>query len=173
MTFRELRNAVVKGLGGYLEIPIVLSSQVNQEQEYPFLIYSSTAPYIPENSLGEYRQMKTSDGDVVEERKEEPTCTFSFTACSADREEPLILGEDEALKTAESALGWFLHTGYLYLSRLGVTVVDASNVQERSFLQVDEEARRYGFDVGIRYVRTDRRTVGTIAHAAAVRKGDL
>lgn len=163
MIFRELRNAVVKDLSQYLKIPVVLSSQVNPEQEYPFMIYSATAPYIPENGLGEFRQIRDPDGRILEERREQPTCTFSFTACSMNREEPWILGEDEALELAESALGWFRHVGYDRLSGIGVTVVDASNVQERSFLQVDEEARRYGFDVTIRYVRRDTRVVGTIA----------
>ena len=82
----------------------------------------------------------------------------------------MVLGEDEALELAETALGWFLHVGYDRLSGLGVTVVDASNVQERSFLQVDEEARRYGFDVSIRYVRTDIRAIATIAGVTTRKK---
>lgn len=170
MTFRELRNAVVKELSEYLKLPVVLSSQVNPEQEYPFLIYSSTAPYIPEAGMGEFRQVRDRDGRIHEVRKEQPTCTLSFTACSMNREEPLVLGEDEALELAETALGWFLHVGYDRLSGLGVTVVDASNVQERSFLQVDEEARRYGFDVSIRYVRTDIRAIATIAGVTTRKK---
>ena len=36
---------------------------------------------------------------------------------------------------------------------------------------VDEEARRYGFDVRIRYVRTDTRKIGTIEHVVT-KKGD-
>lgn len=174
MIFKDLRNAIVSGLSTYLSIPVVLANQVNPEQAYPFVVYSVTAPYIPENTLGEYRQEGDGTGTAEEIRKEQPTCTWSFTVCSVDRQtdDSYILGEDEALELSEKALGWFLHTGYEYISGKGITVVDAGNVQERSVLQVDEEARRYGFDVTIRYVREDSRRVDTIQDVAAIEKGD-
>ena len=172
MRFRELRNVVICGLSRYLNVPVCLSSQVSPEQEYPFVVYSSTAPYIPDNGLGEFYQTPNQDGSLTEERREQPTCTFSFTVCSVNREDGAILGEDEALDLAESAQGWFLHAGYEDMSRQGLTVVEVSNVQERSFLQADEEARRYGFDVMIRYVRIDKRTIGTVREAATTGKGE-
>lgn len=174
MTFKDIRNAVVSGLSAYLSIPVVLASQVNPEQEYPFVVYSVTAPYIPENTLGEYRQERDGTGMAEEIRKEQPTCTWSFTVCSANRltDTGYILGEDEALELSEKALGWFLNAGYDYISGQGITIVDAGNVQERSVLQVDEEARRYGFDVIIRYVREDSRKIETIRDAVAIEKGD-
>lgn len=174
MTYRELRNMIVSGLHTHLQIPVCLSNQVNPESEYPFIIYSSTAPYIPDGGLGQYAQTKTENGGAVEVRREQPTCTMSFTVCSMDRSNAngYILGEDEALDFAERAQGWFLHTGYDYISGKGITVVDVSNVQERSFLQVDEEARRYGFDVVIRYVREDTRDIDTISGVSTSEKGD-
>ena len=174
MTFREIRNTVVSELSAYLGIPVALANQVNPEQDYPFVIYSVTTPYIPENTLGEYRWEEGMDGTAEEIRREQPTCTWSFTVCSTDRgtEAGYILGEDEALELAEKALGWFLHAGYDDISRNGITVVDAGNVQERSVLQVDEEARRYGFDVTIRYAREDKRKVRVVEKVTAIERGE-
>ena len=77
------------------------------------------------------------------------------------------------MELANQALGWFLHTGYEYTSKNGIAIVDAGNIQERSVLEVDEMVRRYGFDVTIRYVREDNRTIATIQNAATIeQKGD-
>ena len=171
MRFKYIRNIVTNGLSSYLKVPVVLASQVEPEQDYPFIIYSVTAPYIPESTLGEYRQ----DGNGEEIRREQPTCTWSFTACSANRrtQSGFILGEDEAMELANQALGWFLHTGYEYTSKNGIAIVDAGNIQERSVLEVDEMVRRNGFDVTIRYVREETRTIATIQNAATIeQKGD-
>lgn len=175
MKYRDVRNIIVSGLAVYLHCPVILSNQVQPETEYPFVIYSSTAPYIPDGGLGEYYQKQEGDGTAIEERREQPTCTISITVCSSDRygtagEE--IYGEDEALDLAESAQGWFLHSGYEFISGKGITIVDVSNVQERSFLQVDEEVRRYGFDVLVRYVRSDERIIDTVVAAATIEEGE-
>lgn len=169
MRFKKIRNLIVTGLSGHLGIPVVLANQVNPEQEYPFVVYSTTATYLAENTLGDYQ----IDAAGAETRKEQPTSTWSFTVCSANRRTTsgFVLGDDEAMETAEKALGWFLHVGYDYMLKNGITIVDSGNVQERSVLQVDEEARRYGFDITIRYVREDVRQPGLIEHATATRKG--
>ena len=173
MRFLDVRHCTIQGLSGYMKIPVCLSGQVQPEQPYPFIVYSTTVPYIPDGGLGDIALTPAEDGTASEERREQPTCTMSFTVCSGDRSEDgdHISGEDEALDLAEKAQGWFLHTGYDHFSRNGMTVVDVSGVQERSSLQVDEEARRYGFDVAIRYVRIDERTVGTVADVAAIERG--
>lgn len=41
-------------------------------------------------------------------------------------------------------------------------MVDLSDSGNRSFLEVDQMARQYGFDVQLRYCRVDSRTVGEI-----------
>ena len=173
MKFKEVRNLIVSGLHEHMGLPVVLSNQLNPEMELPFIIYSVTAPYIPEGGTGDLQSTSVTDGSVKVTRYEQPTCTFSFTVCSGDRQtkDGYVLGEDEALDLAEKAQGWFLHTGYEYISGKGLTVVDVANVQERSFLQVDEEARRYGFDVIIRYVRTDEMTVAAVK-ATTIKEGD-
>lgn len=174
MKFRGVRNGIAAGLGGYLGIPVCLGDQTGPEPEFPFVVYSATAPYIPENGLGEISYLPDGFETLTERRREEPLCTFSFTVCGKDRRvgNGYILGDDEALELAEKAQGWFLHAGYDDISQKGITVVDVSNVQGRSFLQVDEEARRYGFDVTLRYVRTDKRTVGTVGLVSAAGKGE-
>lgn len=174
MTFRELRNRVAAGLSSYLRLPVSLSNQVDPEQPYPFVIYSVTTPYTPDSGLGEYYNQEQEDGSTIELRIEQPTASFSFTACSGNRktEQGYVLGDDEAMEVAEKAMAWFLHAGYDYISSSGITVVDVSNVQERSTLQVDEAARRYGFDVIIRYVRKDERIINTIQDVNILEKGD-
>lgn len=178
MKFLELRNKLIAGLSGYLKIPVVLADQVQPEQSFPYVIYSVTSSYIPEAGLGEFSQIV--DGDRKNEtRSEQPSCSFSFTVCSMNREDldengnPVqIFGEDEAMELSEKTQGWFLHTGYDYISNMGITVIDVANVQNRSFLQVDEEARRYGFDVLIRYKRTDERQTNVIETVNARMEGD-
>lgn len=177
MKFLELRNKLIAGLSSYLKVPVVLADQVQPEQPFPYVIYSVTSSYIPEAGLGEFSQ--TTDGDKkIETRSEQPSCSFSFTVCSMNRESlddngnPVrIFGEDEALDQSEKTQGWFLHAGYDYMSNIGITIVDVTNVQNRSFLQVDEEARRYGFDVLIRYKRVDKRQTNVIETVNAM-EGD-
>jgi hypothetical protein len=173
MKFKEVRNLIVSGLHEYMGLYVVLSNQLNPEMALPFILYSVTAPYIPEGGTGDMQSITNEDGTVKVTRYEQPTCTFSFTICSSDRQtkDGFVLGEDEALDLAEKAQGWFLHTGYEYISGKGLTVVDVANVQERSFLQVDEEARRYGFDVFLRYVRTDEMTIAGVK-AATTKRGE-
>ena len=59
-------------------------------------------------------------------------------------------------------MGWFLHTGYMDISALGITVVEVGQVQDRTTLVIDEAARRFGFDVQIRYTREDTLNVPSI-----------
>ena len=172
MTIKELRNLITAGLSAYLGIPVVLANQVNPEQDFPFVVYSVTAAYIPDNGLGNYSSELLEDA-FLETRQEEPTCTMSFTVCSVNRttNAGYVLGDDEALELAEKASGWFLHAGYEYQSVNGITIVDVSDVQARPVLMVDEEARRQGFDVTIRYIRRDVRTIQTIEDVI-VKKGE-
>lgn len=174
MTFREVRHEIISGLHSYMKIPVNLSSQVGPEPDPPFVFYSCTSPYIPDDTLGDYETVRNEDGTTTKIRREQATCTMSFTVCSVNRMENGrgILGEDEALDLAEKAAGWFIHSGYAHTSGKGITIVDVSSVQERSFLQVDEEVRRYGFDVTIRYVREDEQKIGTIESVMVFEKGE-
>ena len=141
MTFVEMRNTLVKKLWDYLGCPVVLADQVQPEAPFPFVVYSVTAPYIPGNE------------------------TFSFTCCSMNRtgeDGAFVSGADEAAELADAAMGWFLHTGYMDISALGITIVEVGQVQDRTTLVIDEAARRFGFDVQIRYTREDTLKVPSI-----------
>lgn len=90
---------------------------------------------------------------------------LSFTACSMNRvgqDGAQVMGDDEAMDLADRAQGFFLFTGRQLLADRGIVVVSVENTQPRSALDVDEVARRYGFDILVRYERTDTRTVQTM-----------
>ncbi len=164
MTFVEMRNAMVKKLWDYLGCPVVLADQVQPEATFPFVIYSVTAPYIPGNTMGDYRTLPDGEDSTVV-RRVMPTATFSFTCCSMNRMGEggtFVSGADEAYELADEAMGWFLHTGYMDVSALGITVVEVGQVQDRTTLVIDEAARRFGFDVQIRYTREDTLNVPSI-----------
>ena len=113
MTFTEKRNKLIAALHAAVGRPVVLASQVQPEAEVPFIIYTVTTDYMADGSLGHYLQGdgETEDSLVVV-RAEQPTATFSFTACSIDRttESGTVFGADEALDLANRAQGFFLHT---------------------------------------------------------------
>jgi hypothetical protein len=163
MTAREVRNCIIKGLHEYLQVEVCKGNQRMKERKPPYIIYSVVSPYIADRTIGEF-QVEKNKGKTVEIRKEQPSFSMSFVVCSTDRMngKKKVYGDDEAMELAERAHGWFLHSGYDYISDVGVTVIDVTNVQNRETLLVDEEANRYGFDVTIRYVRQDIREIQPI-----------
>ncbi|WP_306568988.1 LIC_12616 family protein [Faecalispora jeddahensis] len=175
MTFIERRNALVAALSTAVGCPVLLSDQVQPEAQPPYIVYSVTADYIPDAGLGDYTFRETGSGEdtsLAEVRAEQPSCTISFSACSVNRwkqgtngEKAYIFGEDEAQELAARAQGFFIHTGEDVISSAGFVVVDVSNAGSRSAIVIDEMARRYGFDVRLRYRRTDERDVGTVQKA--------
>lgn len=162
MSIVEIRNKIVKLLWAYLGQPVILSGQVQPEPDLPYCVYTVITPYAPIAEMGDYTVEPTEEGGQVEYRREMPSATFSFTFCSANRRGPdgvEIIGADEAEALAEKAIGYFLHVGYNDLSKIGITIVDVGQAQDRTTLDIDEAARRVGFDVRIRYTRTDTREV--------------
>ena len=89
MTFLEVRNTLVSSLAVALGIPVLLSDQVQPEAEVPFIVYSITAPYASTGELGDHTQTVIEDEDgteaLIDNRREQPSATFSFTACSENR----------------------------------------------------------------------------------------
>lgn len=176
-TLIEKRNALIQALSEAVGHPVVLASQVQPEAEPPFIVYSVTSDYIPDGSLGHYSlEPCREDNDVVEVRAEQPTTTISFTACSINRSvekdgaQTYILGYDEALELATLAQGFFLHTGRRAIERAGFVVVEVSGTANRDALELDEMGRRFGFDVRLRYTRTDRVKIETITTATIKQK---
>ena len=105
--------------------------------EPPFIIYSATADYLPDGGLGDYSYFGEGTEDYVEARTEQPSATFSFTACSINRSytdddgNPVtIFGADEALELATLAQGFFLHGGLDDIRKAGFVVVEVTNAGE-------------------------------------------
>lgn len=174
MTPVTLRNHVVKLLWSYLKIPIILSDQVQPEADPPFCIYSVTSPYPSVGELGDITNRDAEDPmELLEDRMEMPSATLSFTFCSENRtgeDGEEISGADEAEELADKAVGFFKQIGYDDFARLGICIVEVGPVQDRSTLMVDEESRRKGFDVRIRYTRTDTRIIQTVQHTTTIPK---
>ena len=173
MTFTQKRNKLIAALHAAVGCPVVLASQVQPETAPPFIIYTVTTDYTPDGSLGHYLQ---GDGDkedsLVVVRVEQPTATFSFTACSIDRvtEEGTVFGADEALDLANKAQGFFLHYGRDALEAAGFVALDVSNATNRDALELNEMGRRYGFDVRLRYVREDVLNIATVEKPNIIQK---
>lgn len=150
---------MVAALSDYLGCPVVLSDQTQPEPEVPFVYYSILTDMQPTGEMGAY----SFDG-VQEYRLVNPTMTISFTAVSWSRwqDEKYIHGEDEAMELCERMQGFFLHAGKDQLNDAGFVLVDMSGSGNRSFLEVDQMSRQYGFDVQLRYCRIDSRRTGAI-----------
>ncbi|OPZ65893.1 MAG: hypothetical protein BWY85_00252 [Firmicutes bacterium ADurb.Bin506] len=165
MTFTEIRNTLIDSLAAALGLDVVLSDQAAPERDVPFLIYSVTTPYAPTGEFGNHRQETVEENGrlaIIDRRQEQPSATFSFTACSENRwADPAhtryIFGEDEAQDIVERAIGHLLHGAYNDLAAKNIVIAEVTNVGNRTTLVVDEAARRYGFDVRIRYTKTDER----------------
>ena len=164
MTQRELRNIIVKQLHTYLAGPkVVLSDQTAPEADYPLIYYQSVQQHIP--GAANITTAAADGGTLTKYRREHAEATFSFTACSFNRQgkDGPISGDDEALELADRAQGFFLFAGRQLLADLGVVVVRVENTQRRSAFDTDETDRRYGFDVLFRYDREDKRAVPAIS----------
>ena len=174
MTPVEIRDRLVCGMAEYLRIPIVLSDQVDPQLPIPFAYYTATSPYIPgPGARGDITFRVTPDGrDVEAVRTEMPTASFSFTFCSVNRqgERGYIWGEDEAHELSDRAVGWLKHTGHTWLMLSGLVVVQVMNSASRSILVVDEQSRRWGFDVTVRYTRTDVRNDASVEKINFIRR---
>ena len=169
MTFVEKRNALVLALAEYVGRPVLLANQVQPEEEPPYIVWAVLTDYTPDGSLGHFSTEDAGEGYAWSVRTEQPTATLSFTACSinrsgvgADGQPFYFLGADEAQELAWKAQSFFLHGGRYALQKAGFVVVEVTNAAPRDALELDEMGRRFGFDVRLRYVRTDAEKVTTI-----------
>ena len=88
MTQKELRNLLVQELYAYLGGPkVVLSDQVMPEAEYPYLYYQSIQQHIP-GPANLFNEGEPGADAFTQRRSEEAQASFSFTACSLDRDGP-------------------------------------------------------------------------------------
>lgn len=156
----KTRNKLITLLHNELEVPVILADQVQPEAEYPFVIYKFLNPYMSRGVSGNIFTEVVDDKHIDNIREEQAEATISFTVCSMNRkvDDKWISGEDEIIELTDKAISWFLHRGYQQLTEIGIVIIEVMNTGDRSFLQVDEVARQYGFDVRIRYTyRTVRK----------------
>lgn len=172
MNVTEARNILISGLYEYFSegIMIYRSGQVNEEQEPPYIIYS----VVSDNGSGQvpgHYSVRAAGEDAEEIRQEQTSATMSVVVCSQDRNRDgdYIYGEDEAQELAEKCRGWFIHTGYDYLSANNIVIMDVTAVQSRNMLMVNEEVSRKGFDVMFGYVAEERRSIPAV-HGVNIRK---
>ena len=150
-SYIEKRNALILALSNFVGCPVLMASHYSMEDG-------------------------STEGTAVEVREEQPTTTMSFTACSINRveekdgEQVSILGADEALELATLAQGFFLHGGRYAIQKAGFVVVDVTNATSRDALELDEMGRRFGFDVRLRYTRTDLAEVDTVTNVITKQK---
>lgn len=174
MTIRELRNTVIRLLHEAMNVPVLLSDEVQPEEEYPYILYTMTTPHSSAHFGDHSKRVENSpDGpQVIDTRKDHAEAVFSFTACSVNRNAggEWVCGEDEVEDLTERAVGWFLHGGYMPLMLAGITVMDVMDVGSRSFLEIDEIPRQYGFDVRIGYARIDEAAQGAVDHVVPIQK---
>ena len=161
MTYIELRNKVVKLLHTSLSGPkVILSDQVVPEDDYPYIYYQFISPHMGGASNKIYT--KNAEGATLVNRVEQPTASLSFTACS--------LSDDEALQLSEKAKAFFMHTGSEKFRSENIAVVSVGNTQPRTAPGVVETDRRYGFDVAVRYERTDSRETAAIGSSVIIKE---
>ena len=166
MTFLEVRNTLVSSLAAALGLPVLLSDQVQPEAEVPFIVYSVTAPYASTGELGDHTQtvIENEDGTeaLIDNRREQPSATFSFTACSENRwdGEEYVYGDDEAQSITEKAM---FHLSVLSPSDSDIPKIHLLFLLVSGFLRPSHSFRflfptaAFSIDVRVRYTKDDQR----------------
>lgn len=159
MTIVQARNAVVAGLEKNIGCPVILTDQIAEQSAFPYCYYSVLAPRISNHAFG-LSEIELDDKQGYRLMRSEPVlATMSFTFCGMNRNSDdggYIYGEDEALDLAEKGHGFFLLSGHCITTEVGdIVIQNVGNIQSRTGFLVEEAIRRYGFDVKLRYVRTD------------------
>lgn len=171
MTFRELTNSIIRLLANHLKIPIVKDNQTEEEPPMPYGYYSVLSHRQQSTDFGDCFYLPEND-HITHVRQEQVNATFSFTfvSQSRDTDSGYIDGEEEALELAEKAVSFFNHVGYFELTKAGIVVDGIMDMGDRTFLKVDEMCYEYGFDVSVRYVRSEKRKEG-IVETVEAKKG--
>ncbi len=129
--YKNIREAVCKGLKNYLKVPVIRNNQNKDPPSYPYVSYTVTTFSSANNgTYGEYE-----DGTDRKPVKQ----TWSITAQSDNN--------DESVTLAVKAREWLDHSGKLYLNDKNVIVEQVTNITNRdSIITVDYEYKN-GFDV--------------------------
>lgn len=141
-----LRKTVVKGLQGYLNIPVVRGNQNAAPPDYPYLSYTVTTLESANNGTwGEYED--GTDRIPV-------TQTWSITVQS-DK-------DSESVTLASKAREFLCHIGTCYLNDNDVIVQSVTNITNRDSLITIEYEYRNGFDVSFWMMNEEKNPIEKI-----------
>lgn len=148
---------------------VVDTDNITEKPDYPF--YSIKAITIRQDAgeAGNYSAdfVKSLDErfryDYLERLETQPNAVISVNAYGKDN--------TTASNAAMDAFGFFKFAGRLKLEKENYIVVDVTDIQDRTVLNIDNYEYRYGFDVRIRYVHSIERRTETI-ETYKIKKGD-
>ena len=148
---------------------VVDTDNITEKPDYPF--YSIKAITIRQDAgeAGNYSAdfVKSLDErfryDYLERLETQPNAVISVNAYGKDN--------TTASNVAMDAFGFFKFAGRLKLEKENYIVVDITDIQDRTILNVDNYEYRYGFDVRIRYVHSIERRTETI-ETYKIKEGD-
>lgn len=151
-TYDSIIQGFYTPLRGYLGREVVPSNEEAPRPELPFCSYNVINPRLVQYGPMSGHVDTVADGEIVTERKEtDVEVVFSFN----------FFGQTdlEAMSLASKAEEYLDFVGEYELNSRGLTVVDITNVQDRTLYLGDAYEHRVGFDVRFRVKETKERVV--------------
>lgn len=143
-----------------LPLMILVDDKNKTSPKYPFATYNFISVGDSPSGSAVYSR-KAIDSinplfkdDIEETRQLQHTVRLSINTYSKDKL--------EAQETAINIKDWLTHIGYRDLSYLGIVVVDALDITDRTIDLVGDREYRYGFDVRLRVTRETFKRIETI-----------
>lgn len=155
-----IRNQIVKGLYEHTGCLVVNTDNNERKPEYPFISYKITSLNLPSGEAGaytfNYSKSKTEgfNYDLIEDIELQPQMVISLTVY----DKSLAEAQELALECWE----WFKLVGRQNLKDINVTVVEVSQIQDRTTHLVDYYEYKQGFDVNLRWLHKFNRQVANI-----------
>ena len=157
MKISDSRNHIIGGLNEHMgdKCPVVLSTSVEPQIDYPYISYTITNPRI---EPVKYSMFEEANADKIVRRYETIIeQVYSFTIIGNE--------EDQVQDLMHKAVNYFRIYGVDNLSIHQIAIVEVSNVQNRdNFVTVDYE-KRIGFDVRFRMTEVSEYSANYIEKA--------
>ena len=138
----DIRNYIIGGLNEYMgdECPVLLSTSVETQEDYPYISYTITNPRIEPVKYSMYEE--ANEHKIVRKYETIIEQVYSFTVIGND--------EDQVHDLMHKAVNYFRIYGVDNLSIHQIAIVEVSKIQNRdNFVSIDYE-KRIGFDVRFR-----------------------
>jgi len=142
----DIRNWIIGGLSYYMgdECPVVLSTSVEMQLDYPYISYTITNPRIEPVKYSMYEE--ANEDKIVRKYETIIEQVYSFTVIGNE--------EDQVHDLLHKAVNYFRIYGVDMLSQRQIAIVEVSKVQNRDNFISTEYEKRIGFDVRFRMVET-------------------